>query len=60
MRLGQLAPVNNVPRWIKLEGLPKKAVQGAVVFQSSGCLSCHTYAGTGSANLNAPDLTSTT
>jgi hypothetical protein len=57
-RIYATAPVNNVPRWIEVERLPKKAVRGAVVFQSSGCTLCHTYAGSGSANLNAPDLTS--
>jgi hypothetical protein len=26
-------------------------------FQSSGCIACHTYAGSGTENLGAPDLT---
>jgi len=52
-----VAPVNNVPRWIEVEHLPKPAIHGAVLFQSSGCIACHTYAGSGTANLNAPDLT---
>jgi mono/diheme cytochrome c family protein len=51
------APVNPVPRWIKVERLPKTAVRGAVLFETSGCTACHTYAGSGSANLGAPDLT---
>jgi cbb3-type cytochrome oxidase cytochrome c subunit len=28
-----------------------------VIFQSSGCTQCHSYAGSGNTNLNAPDLT---
>ena len=31
-------------------------VAGAKVFASSGCTACHTYLGTGSSNLGAPDL----
>jgi mono/diheme cytochrome c family protein len=52
-----VAPANNVPRWIEVEHLPKAAVRGVVLFQSSGCIACHTYAGSGTANLGAPDLT---
>jgi len=37
--------------------LPDAALPGAELFASSGCLSCHTYAGQGSTNLGAPDLT---
>jgi mono/diheme cytochrome c family protein len=47
-----------VPRWIKLEHLPKKAIPGAKVFATAGCTVCHTYSGTGSSNLGAPALTS--
>ena len=47
----------SVPRWIKLEHLPRTAVPGAVLFQRTGCIACHTYAGSGSRNLGAPDLT---
>ena len=47
-----------VPRWVHLEHLPQKAVRGAVLFATTGCIACHTYAGSGSSNLNAPDLTS--
>jgi mono/diheme cytochrome c family protein len=50
--------VNPVPRWIKLEHLPQKAIPGARLFASAGCTACHTYAGTGSSNLGAPSLTS--
>jgi len=28
-----------------------------VLFESSGCIACHTYAASGNANLGAPDLT---
>ena len=48
---------NQVPRWVKLERLPGKAIPGARLFQSSGCLVCHRYAGSGTRNLNAPPLT---
>jgi mono/diheme cytochrome c family protein len=63
-----------VPVWIKdenlranaqqLQGLPpgadpeKLVVQGATIFSEAGCLTCHTYLGSGSSNLGAPDLTS--
>ena len=45
-----------VPNWVKREGLPANAVPGARLFAQSGCLTCHTYLGTGSSNLGAPDL----
>jgi mono/diheme cytochrome c family protein len=41
---------------VKKEGLPANAVPGAKLFAQSGCLTCHTYLGTGSSNLGAPDL----
>jgi hypothetical protein len=40
-----------------MERLPRAAVPGAAAFESAGCTSCHTYAGSGHANLGAPDLT---
>jgi menaquinol-cytochrome c reductase cytochrome b/c subunit len=48
-----------VPTWAKREGFAnnKEAVAGALVFADSGCTACHTYLGTGSSNLGAPDLT---
>jgi mono/diheme cytochrome c family protein len=46
-----------VPHWIKVEHLPTKARRGAVIFASSGCTTCHTYAGSGGSNLNTHDLT---
>src|SRR4051795_6662298 len=48
----------DVPHWIKQESLPSKAKPGANLFAVAGCTACHTYLGTGSANLGAPDLTS--
>src|SRR5437870_6830266 len=51
--------VQAVPTWAKREGFANdpKAVAGAKVFAQSGCTACHTYLGTGSSNLGAPDLT---
>jgi quinol---cytochrome c reductase cytochrome c subunit, bacillus type len=45
-----------VDSWVKKEQLPANAVPGARLFAQSGCLTCHTYLGTGSSNLGAPDL----
>src|SRR4051812_46387303 len=47
----------NIPRWKAQEHLPPKAYPGARIFASSGCTACHTYAGSGTKNLGAPDLT---
>ena len=51
--------VQAVPSWSKKEGFAgnPEAVAGAKLFASSGCTACHTYLGTGSSNLGAPDLT---
>jgi menaquinol-cytochrome c reductase cytochrome b/c subunit len=49
--------IADVPRWIKQEQLPKSAEPGAKLFAVAGCTACHTYLGTGSSNLGAPDLT---
>ena len=46
-----------VPSWVQKQNLPQNAVPGARLFAQSGCLTCHTYLGTGSSNLGAPDLT---
>jgi ubiquinol-cytochrome c reductase cytochrome b subunit/menaquinol-cytochrome c reductase cytochrome b/c subunit len=46
-----------VPHWVQAEKLPANAVPGAKLFAVSGCTACHTYLGTGSSNLGAPDLT---
>src|SRR5437588_6360087 len=50
--------VRAVPKWAQREGFANdpKAVAGATVFAQSGCTQCHTYLGTGSSNLGAPDL----
>jgi cbb3-type cytochrome oxidase cytochrome c subunit len=50
-------PVHAVPSWIAREHLPPRAVAGAKLFMVTGCTACHTYAGSGSQNLGAPDLT---
>jgi menaquinol-cytochrome c reductase cytochrome b/c subunit len=50
--------VNAVPTWAQREGFAndQQALAGARVFAESGCTACHTYLGTGSSNLGAPDL----
>src|SRR6185436_18295541 len=50
--------VKAVPTWAAREGFANnpQAVAGATLFAQSGCTSCHTYLGTGSSNLGAPDL----
>jgi menaquinol-cytochrome c reductase cytochrome b/c subunit len=50
--------IADVPHWVSAERLPQAAVPGARLFATAGCTSCHTYLGTGSSNLGAPDLTS--
>jgi cytochrome c2 len=52
--------VQAVPTWAAQQGFQdnKQAVAGATIFASSGCTACHTYLGTGSSNLGAPDLSS--
>jgi menaquinol-cytochrome c reductase cytochrome b/c subunit len=49
--------IADVPNWIKAEKLPPAAEAGAKLFAVAGCTACHTYLGTGSSNLGAPDLT---
>jgi mono/diheme cytochrome c family protein len=49
--------IADVPHWIKVQHLPQTAVPGAKLFAVAGCTACHTYLGTGSSNLGAPDLT---
>jgi quinol-cytochrome oxidoreductase complex cytochrome b subunit len=49
--------IADVPNWVKQENLPQNAVPGARLFAVAGCTACHTYLGTGSSNLGAPDLT---
>src|SRR3954464_1145600 len=50
--------VQAVPVWAQRQAFRdnKQAVAGAKIFAQSGCTSCHTYLGTGSSNLGAPDL----
>src|SRR5512133_2672246 len=50
--------VQAVPTWAQRQRFAdnKDAVAGATTFASSGCTACHTYLGTGSSNLGAPDL----
>ena len=47
-----------IPSWERQQGFVanKEAIRGANLFAESGCVSCHTYLGTGSSNLGAPDL----
>jgi menaquinol-cytochrome c reductase cytochrome b/c subunit len=47
-----------IPSWAAKEGFAgnKEALAGANLFAESGCVACHTYLGTGSTNLGAPDL----
>jgi menaquinol-cytochrome c reductase cytochrome b/c subunit len=46
--------------WKTANNLPdtESVHQGGLLVAGSGCLSCHTYAGSGSSNFGAPDLTS--
>jgi mono/diheme cytochrome c family protein len=45
-------------QWAKKQGFEgnQEALAGAVLFTQAGCTTCHTYLGTGSSNLGAPDL----
>jgi menaquinol-cytochrome c reductase cytochrome b/c subunit len=45
------------PELIESQDLPASAVPGLKIFLQAGCTNCHTYAGVGSSNLGAPDLT---
>ena len=47
----------NVQSWAQKERLPSSALPGARVFAAAGCTACHTYAGSGTEVLHAPDLT---
>jgi len=49
--------IAEVPSWVKAEKLPPAAVPGAKLFAGAGCTACHTYLGSGGAQLGAPDLT---
>src|SRR6266542_1564748 len=47
-----------VPKWAAEQGFANNptAVAGAKLFAQAGCTNCHTYLGTGTSNLGAPDL----
>jgi mono/diheme cytochrome c family protein len=47
-----------IPSWANKQGFAnnQEALKGANLFAVSGCTNCHTYLGTGSSNLGAPDL----
>ncbi len=47
-----------IPSWAQKQGFQgnDEALKGANLFAESGCTNCHTYLGTGSSNLGAPDL----
>jgi menaquinol-cytochrome c reductase cytochrome b/c subunit len=45
-----------VPQWVQQQGLNAQAEEGAKIFAQAGCLGCHTYLGSGTPNLGAPDL----
>jgi ubiquinol-cytochrome c reductase cytochrome b subunit/menaquinol-cytochrome c reductase cytochrome b/c subunit len=49
-----------IPQWAEKQGFTdnQKALSGARVFASQTCLTCHTYLGSGSSNVGAPDLSS--
>ena len=46
----------DVARWIEENNIPRGGAGGAQLFAESGCTNCHTYLGSGVANLGAPDL----
>ena len=50
------ASAATVARWVKLMRLPPRAAQGATLFARVGCLSCHTYLGSGTRRRGARDL----
>jgi mono/diheme cytochrome c family protein len=54
---GTSTPTGQVASWVQQERLPRAAVPGAELFLAQGCTACHTYAGSGHANMGAPDLT---
>ena len=46
-----------VPQWSEQQGgFDEQQTQGAEVFAQVGCLQCHVYLGSGSANVGAPEL----
>lgn len=51
------ASAATVKRWVAKKRLGPRAASGAVIFAKTGCLSCHTYLGSGTRRRGAPDLT---
>jgi hypothetical protein len=43
--------------WQKSNNLPDSVHDGGIIVAEAGCLNCHVYAGSGSANVGAPELT---
>ena len=54
----ELIASGTVDEWAEEQGFADNpaAVAGAKLFAESGCANCHTYLGSGSSNLGAPDL----
>jgi len=50
------ASAKTVAAWSKTARLPTRAAKGAALFAKTGCLSCHTYLGSGTRRRGAPDL----
>ena len=50
--------VTKVPEWAEKQGFAgnAEAEKGATLFAQAGCMNCHTYLGSGSSNVGAPDL----
>jgi cytochrome c2 len=45
-----------VETWVERQGLSEEGRRGGEIFAQVGCMQCHTYLGSGSSNLGAPDL----
>ena len=57
--LGNQLIEEGVPQeWAEMQGFVgnEQAEAGAILFAQTGCLQCHTYAGSGAGNLGAPEL----
>jgi mono/diheme cytochrome c family protein len=50
------ASARTVAAWVRTARLTARAAQGAALFARTGCLSCHTYLGSGARRRGAPDL----
>jgi len=46
----------DVPIWMERNNLPEEVRPGAEIVATAGCLTCHTYLGSGVSNLGAPEL----